>query len=43
MPVTRSIEKGETTVDARIAVRPSAVFPENMPTHMKLTMPMGTQ
>ena len=36
------MENGESTVETRMALSPSAVLPENMPTHMKLTMPMGT-
>ena len=31
---------GDTRVETRIAVRARAVLPENMPTHMKLTIPM---
>ncbi len=33
---------GDTRVETRIAVRARAVLPENIPTHMKLTIPMGT-
>ena len=35
------MENGESTVETRMALSPSAVLPENMLTHMKLTMPMG--